>query len=181
MLKRLQQDHKNISVLLNILAKQSQQLVLAEPVNFRIMMDVIEYMLAYSEHSHHPVEDIVYRYYSDNTPQAELSDRMLSQHKALTESTESLHQILQQVLNDQPVTTELLQTELEQFIRQQRSHMQYEEEIVFPMLREHISEQGWEAVADLCQEMLIHDPLFSDKVSVECHRLRAMVSESGSE
>lgn len=177
MLKRLKQDHKNISVLLNILAAQSSKLVAGESLNYRIIMDVLEYMQSYAEHSHHPVEDIVYRYLQQHSQLTTLSDRMAKEHEHLSRVTAEFHSTLSMVLADHPVSRETLQSQLESYVMQQRAHMQYEEEEVFPLAQQYIDEQGWDRIADMCQQ-LTDDPLFSDKVGKECHELRALVRES---
>ncbi|MGI2257761.1 hemerythrin domain-containing protein [Shewanella sp. GXUN23E] len=178
MLRRLQLDHKNISVLLNILAAQSGQLATGGAVNYRVMMDVLDYMQSYAEHSHHPVEDIVYRRLAAQASLNDLSERLFEEHKQLTRITEAFHTTLNLVLNDNPVPIDRLKEELENYISMQRSHMRYEEEIIFPLLKQYLVEADWECLADECQQQLTDDPLFSDNIKRDCQELRSLIKGS---
>ena len=168
MLKRLRQDHKNISVLVNILAINLSRLEEGLAVNYQAMGEVVEYMQSYAEHSHHPVEDIIYEFMLLKMPQLGYSAQLANEHLALSQATEALNTSLKHILADIPVTTSRLQAQLQSYIALQRQHMQFEEQQVFPLLSVHLDESDWEMLADQCQTQLIDDPLFRDDGRRQC-------------
>ncbi|QDF66342.1 hemerythrin [Shewanella sp. SNU WT4] len=162
MLKRLMQDHRHISILLSILERKTSKLESGENINFNLVKDIVSYMQEYAEHSHHPLEDIVYEYYLEKTQDKMTANRLAGEHIELNAATAALMASLTMILNDVVIPREKLIRDLHQYVTQQRSHMHYEETAIFPELEHRFSPSDWEAVGDFCQIKLIEDPLFSD-------------------
>jgi hemerythrin-like domain-containing protein len=161
MLQRLMRDHQHIAILLKILRNKYNRLVAGELVNFNLIRDILEYMQSYVEHSHHPMEDIIYEYYLTRKPDAIRWDRLAHEHRQLIDASNSLVADLNLVLNDVVVAKDKLAVKLIDYIESQERHMQFEEDEIFPELMAQMSEEDWNQVEQLSVQKLIDDPLFS--------------------
>ncbi|MDF0534458.1 hemerythrin domain-containing protein [Shewanella yunxiaonensis] len=161
MLQRLMNDHKHIAVLLNLLKGKYQKLAEGEQVNFCLVRDVVEYMQEYADHSHHPVEDIVYEYYVGKFAKEESTKRLTEEHGKVVAASAALASTLNLILNDIVVAKEKLVQELRDYVTLQEQHMIYEEEYIFPKLQRKLTESDWEQIERNCALKLIDDPLFS--------------------
>lgn len=161
MLKRLMQDHKHIAVLLGILSEKRQRLADGHSVDFKVIRDVVEYMQVYAEHSHHPLEDIIYQYFIELSG-SEKDHQLEQEHHTLIKASETLMFSLNLILSDVVISKEQLVVDLSQYVSLQQEHMQYEEAYLFPSFSSQFSENDWEVVRQRCQKQLIADPLFSD-------------------
>lgn len=161
MLKRLQQDHRHIATLLKILRTKHIRLRDGDFVNFNLVRDIVEYMQGYAEHSHHPMEDLIYEYFSAKETGHETSSRLAQEHIKLAEASRSLMVSLNLILSDVVVAKDKLATELEEYVHTQALHMEYEESVVFPMLLAEMTEEDWQTIEELTVQKLIDDPLFS--------------------
>ena len=56
----LHQDHRNIRVLLDLLAREIDAVDDASGGDFELMRDVMVYMTRYPDHTHHPKEDLMF-------------------------------------------------------------------------------------------------------------------------
>ncbi|TCN87964.1 hemerythrin domain-containing protein [Shewanella fodinae] len=161
MLQRLMNDHKHIAVLLNLLKGKYQKLSEGEPVNFCLVRDVVEYMQEYTEHSHHPVEDIVYEYYVGKFAKEESTKRLTEEHHKVVAASAALASTLNLILNDIVVAKEKLVQELRDYVTLQEQHLLYEEEHIFPKLQRKLTASDWQQIEQNCALKLIEDPLFS--------------------
>ncbi|KFZ38270.1 hemerythrin [Shewanella mangrovi] len=172
MLPRLQNDHKHIAVLLNLLKGKYKKLADGEAINFALVRDVVEYMQGYAEHSHHPLEDIVYEYYLERFARQDSAQRLSHEHQKLVDASSALASTLNLILNDIVVAKEKLVEELKAYVTMQEQHLQFEEENVFPLLAKTMTDEDWQKVADMCSERLVEDPLFTDGDDVVFEELR---------
>jgi hemerythrin-like domain-containing protein len=161
MLQRLMQDHKHIAILLNILSNKLTRLADGQGVNFNLVRDIVEYMQGYAEHSHHPLEDIIFDYYSNKTGQANCG-QLYNEHHRLAETSGALVYSLNMILSDVVISREKLINDLQEYIELQQRHMQYEEQEVFPNFIKTLDDSDWQKITVLCQKRLIEDPLFND-------------------
>jgi hemerythrin-like domain-containing protein len=177
MLKRLLQDHKHISILLNILVQKRQLLSAGSGVDFKVIRDIVEYMQVYTEHSHHPVEDIIFSYFSAKSKV--VNDNQLDvEHHKLIESTQNLMFSINLVLSDVVLSKDQLVADLSDYLTQQRQHMEYEEQQLFPLFEQHLTEADWHDINQACQQRLIDDPLFSQTDDALFESLKEYLAET---
>lgn len=178
MLARLHNDHKHIAILLNVLKNKQQRLQNGEAVNFNLIRDVVEYMQSYAEHSHHPLEDLINGFYIKTHPGEALEKQLGEEHHNLIENSSSLMSSLNLVLSDVPVQNEVLSQALKDYVEAQRNHMMYEEAKLFPIWEAGMTPAQWEEVAEMCQEKLISDPLFSDDDNLLFEELKEYLAKA---
>ncbi|MCT8985671.1 hemerythrin domain-containing protein [Shewanella phaeophyticola] len=177
MLQRLMRDHKHIAILLNILSNKLTRLADGNGVNFNLVRDIVEYMQGYAEHSHHPLEDIIFDYYSNKAGLANCG-QLYNEHHRLAEASGSLIYSLNMILSDVVISREKLIKDLRDYIQLQQLHMEYEEREVFPMFVQTFDDNDWDRVAVLCQQRLVDDPLFNDNDKSMFEELRAYIEKA---
>ncbi len=177
MLARLYNDHKHIAILLKLLNNKQEKLENGNIVNFNLVRDVVEYMQCYTEHSHHPLEDLINEFYIQSHPKEAVEKKLGEEHEHLIVSSSQLMATLNLILSDVPVQTEQLSGTLKEYVTVQKAHMIYEESHVFPKWEKGLSETDWQAIELQCQEKLIKDPLFSDDDNAVFEDLREYIAK----
>jgi hemerythrin-like domain-containing protein len=158
-LDKLHKDHKNISKLLSFLEHQLYLLGKCENFDLSTTLDAIKYMKEYPDNVHHPLENIVFKYFLDHHEQArEEITELLHEHEGMPILTENLLRVLEGALADVPQKREELCSCLKKYISIQKEHMQQEEAYVYPILNSILDENDWEKIdSELAH---IEDPLF---------------------
>lgn len=174
MLKRLMRDHQHITILLNILINKNTRLTEGEAVNFNLIRDIVEYMQGYAEHSHHPVEDIIYHYYAQKMSISN-SEQLSDEHDKLAQVSGSLMYSLNMILSDIVISRDKLIKDLATYINLQVAHMQFEETEVFPHFAKTLDSGDWQKIELLCHKKLVDDPLFSQDDNVIFEELRQYI------
>lgn len=156
----LHNEHKYMTKLLNILREQVQMIHAGHTPDLAIMADVARYMNEYSDISHHPKEDIIYRKLAerDDSHKAEVV-ALLIEHEATCKKTESLMDSLRQT-QQEPGRENLknLALRCEDYIATTNSHMDLEESQVFPRVLEVLTDEDWAEIINEIQPG--RDPLF---------------------
>ncbi len=162
-LDKLHNDHINFFKLLSFLEKQLHSLEKYEPVELEAMHDAICYMKEYPDAVHHPLEDVVFKYFVTHYDKArEEINELLSEHEGLPLLTEKLSLMLQDAAADFPREREELCDCLQEYISTQKEHMNQEEANVYPVLDEILNEEDWKQIdSELAQ---VEDPLFGKQV-----------------
>lgn len=174
----LHNEHKYMSKLLNVLREQMELIDEGQTPDLAIMGDVARYLSEYSDISHHPKEDIIYRKLSecDDSHKAEVVN-LLIDHEASSKKTETLLASIQQAQRDASKDSlKILRLRCEDYIASMNRHMDQEESQVFPRILEALSENDW---IDIISEIQPgHDPLFGRIVEKRYQDLsRAIASE----
>lgn len=172
----LHNEHKYMTKLLNVLLEQVELIGNKAKPDLDIMYDVIRYMNEYSDISHHPREDIIYRKLSarDDSHKHEIVN-LLIEHEAESKKTESLLKCIKdtQKLPDNE-NLKNLKFRCEDYIATLNGHMDLEESQVFPRILEVLTEEDW---ADIINEIQPgKDPLFGKIVEKRYQDLFAAVS-----
>ncbi|GAA5190853.1 hemerythrin domain-containing protein [Ferrimonas gelatinilytica] len=180
LLERIHTDHKHISKLLNLLDKKAIRLEDGEAINLNFLRDVIDYLQRYADHSHHPMEDILYHYYLDKNGGSQGAiHRLEEEHAILREATDQLMDTLNMILNDAVVPRDRLIANIKDFAAMQRRHLAQEEEHVLPKLEKELTDEDWQKVEQRVSETLIKDPLFNNEKDSDYDELRAYLADLG--
>ncbi|MGL4191110.1 MAG: hemerythrin domain-containing protein [Vibrio sp.] len=180
MMEQIQREHRYMVRLLSMLGQKLARVKNEQPINYRLLKEMIDYLATHSEQVHHPKEDILYRYYLAHYADP-LVANLAQQHQALAQMSQQFLEVTVMILHDavvpQAVLVELLQT----FIDQQTQHLELEEQSILPLLRQSFSDDDWQSVEAQWQENL-DDPVFGDTIAERyahlAHRVRTSESES---
>ncbi len=166
--KRLRKDHSHINLVLACLQYQIDRYgdSNCQSPDLTVALEAINYLHAYPEKWHHPLEDIIF---------TELQERGLDtkgviaelriEHEYLERQTQEVSQLFYSLANDCVVPLSVLKSEVQALIDEQRRHMETEHKHVYPLMGECFSDEDWarlEAQLDDVRDPLFGSPLRSD-------------------
>lgn len=176
-LDRLQQDHKQINELLQILERQFRSIGRGDRPDYELMHQILHYLTHYPDRYHHVVEELLFERLASRQPAAKpVLHALHDQHDRLTQAGSALRSQVNDVLNGLTlIRAELLQRGRD-YLRDYREHLEYEEQFIFPWLDGELTGADWLA---LTTTFAWHtDPLYADEVATEyrllSERLRSM-------
>ncbi|ELM3750363.1 hemerythrin domain-containing protein [Aeromonas dhakensis] len=166
MLASLHKDHLNIARLLDLLKQKLAAIRSEERVSYFLIRDVVDYLREVSDKYHHPKEDIIYDYYLKyRVVEGDVANRLQLEHAKLVEAGAELREMVEMILMDAVIPLDQFTAKLEQFVALQEAHMNYEEGVIFPHLRDSLTEDDWRHLEQVWQNRAIGDPLFGPEIS----------------
>ena len=177
MLSSLHKDHLNIARLLELLKHKLAAIHAEQPISYFLVRDVIDYLREVSDKYHHPKEDLIYDYYLKyRVVEGEVANRLQEEHVRLLEAGADLKEMVEMILMDAVIPLDQFTTKLERFVELQEAHMNYEEGVIFPHLRDSLTEDDWRQLEQNWQNRAIGDPLFGAEVSQHFQALAKRLS-----
>ncbi len=131
-LRDLRADHRNVTLMLNLLEREIFEAGELKEPDFELMRDIMLYMTVYSDAVHHPKEDLVYAMLAEAGPEfAEGLENVESDHRDLGVLGQTLRHEIDAVLTGTAVTRDRVIEDALDYIRLVRLHMSWEEEDLF--------------------------------------------------
>lgn len=125
-----------------------------------IVLDILDYIQAYPERWHHPMEDAAFELLLvKQVPKSEQIWSLKSEHKKLESLTDRAVELFSSVANDVVVPVEELLSATREFIHRQQEHINKENLLVYPLLSEFLTDDDWEMLELKVQGKI--DPLFA--------------------
>ncbi|MEJ2677419.1 MAG: hypothetical protein P8011_20020 [Acidihalobacter sp.] len=150
-LDEVREDHRNMALLVELLRSDVE--ALREGADESVDIE-------------HPREETMFSVFLEHHEASpELADalkQVQTQHVRFPELTESLNELLNAAMHDTPVLREELVARLDDYIEQQLEHLDLEEGLVFPELREKMTAKEWREVARRGPQE--RDPVFGAEV-----------------
>ena len=143
----LQNDHRNVSVLLQLLDPLASKVAPGTPADFVPILDIMNYMTRYSDLFHHPMEELVFKKLmerDDNT--SPLVATLIAEHKFLGEKGRQLINSVRNVVNGFEPHEGRLAPERQDYATSLGKHMSREETEVFPLASKLLSDDDWAAI-----------------------------------
>ncbi len=169
-LKRLDTDHRNVTQLLEFLETQLARMQQIESADFGLMRDVMHYMTHYPDRVHHPLEDLVIQKLIEHDPSAQqLGEDILREHKDLARKSAALLEMLLQVTDGEMVPREEIEATGRDYAAFLRSHMEKEDERLFPLAERTLTNQDWHEIAKGIKHLA--DPVFGAVVQNQFRQL----------
>jgi len=139
LLNDLREDHRNMSVMLDLLTKQINHIRDGERPDYELIHDIMRYMTVYSDAVHHPKEDLLYAMMKGERPElADDLERVEPEHREIAGRGEILRADVEAVASGAAVTRERLVEDTVEYVTALRKHMAWEEEDLFRRARELI-------------------------------------------
>ena len=173
---QLKADHRNVANLLDTLERQIE-VVRAEGVaDFDLMHDVMTYMVHYPDHTHHPIEDLVFaKLVRHDADAASVVARLEREHVALAEKGRQFLEMLRHVVDGAMVERDALENTGRDYVAFLRSHMDIEDSDAFPRAENRLSAADWRDVADGFEART--DPVFGPVVAEEFRALYEYIEQ----
>jgi hemerythrin-like domain-containing protein len=167
---RLKQDHGNITRLLRTLEEQVNVVHDEENADFELMHDIMVYMSHYPDHTHHPMEDLVFdKLVAHDADAVDIVTRLEREHRALAEKGKNFLEMLRHVVDGALVERDVLETTARDYIAFLRSHMEIEDSDAFPRAERTLTDADWRAVESSMDART--DPVFGPVVAGEFRSL----------
>ncbi len=132
LLRDLREDHRNMSIMLDLLEDQIGHIKEGEKPDYELIHDIMRYMTVYSDAVHHPKEDLLYAGMRRERPElAEGLERVEPEHVKIAELGETLRNDIEAVASGAAVTRERLLDDTHEYVHMLRRHMAWEEEDLF--------------------------------------------------
>ncbi|WP_110601126.1 hemerythrin domain-containing protein [Salinicola lusitanus] len=149
MLTQLRQDHANMARLLHVLQLKHKTLADGERPDFRLIREVVDYILDYMNGFTIPLE----RLCSDQLAAKasgihDLSTRLAEDYQHLHEQLMRLSQDLDMILMDGVMPMDRFADDLKSYLEAHRAYLRAEREELFPLIREHFDEDDLARLAD---------------------------------
>lgn len=142
LLKDLREDHRNMSIMLDLLSQQIDHIGSGERPDYELIHDIMRYMTIYSDAVHHPKEDMLYSTMRTERPElAEGLDRVGPEHRDIAVAGEALRNDVEAVASGAAVTRECLVKDATAYVRTLRKHMAWEEEDLFRRAKDLIRDE----------------------------------------
>jgi len=174
-LAQLKSDHENVATLLDILDDQVERVHKMEKADYDLMRDIMHYMTTYPDGFHHPMEDLVIEKLIERDPSCrDFALSIVKEHANLTKKSNALLEMLLKVIDGEIVLRKDIVARGADYILALRSHMQSEEERLFPRAKEVLSEEDWNRISDNIE--LQRDPVFGKIVEAQYRSICEFIS-----
>ena len=173
-LQQLSEDHRNIARLLVVLERQLALFEDAKRPDYELLMAIADYFTGFPDRCHHPKEDLILRHMRRKDPvAAEAVGDLESEHEKIGALAKHFRDAVRNVLNEVEMPRSAFDAVLRHFIRDQRNHMQMENERFFPLAQKILSDKDWTEIdAEASKEQ---DPLFGNEAAERFESLRQSI------
>jgi len=175
-LAELRQDHRNMSLMLNLLEVESNRLFDGDDTDFELLYDIMHYMTVYPDVVHHPKEDRIYAELKAVRPDLSAGfDRITIDHRHIAELGARLRDDVASVNSGGVVRKKSVVADTLRYVNTLRGHIQWEELDLFRRIEEMIAE-GHE-LFEVTTFLQTPDPVFGAEVEAQFSRLFDSVKE----
>jgi len=178
LLDELREDHRNMSLVLNILDRIAGTAKAGEDPDFELVDEIMRYMTVYPDAVHHPKEDVVYTELKKSRPDlaVDLED-VPADHRAIAELGSKLRDDVEAIIAGAAVRRENFVQDTSDYVQHLRDHIQWEEEDLFKRIDEMIGDEGQSIDVEKYQN--IKDPVFELEIESVFGRLTASLKGDG--
>jgi hemerythrin-like domain-containing protein len=141
-------EHRNIEWLLDFLNEQLSILHDGGRPEYRLIFDVVSYLLHFSDRYHHARENVAFGYLAKSDPgmRAQL-DRLMQEHSTLTSKGVEVCTLLSEVVVVDLVQRAKAEVALYAYLTSYRNHIAAEEKDILPRAVELLTSTEWSFVA----------------------------------
>jgi hemerythrin-like domain-containing protein len=132
LLADLREDHRNMTIMLDLLERESARIRDGEKPDYELIHDIMRYMTVYSDAVHHPKENLLYAQMKTENPDlAEGLARVLPEHMELAQLGEALRNDVEAVSSGAAVTRQRIVADTASYVAYLKEHMNWEENDLF--------------------------------------------------
>jgi hemerythrin-like domain-containing protein len=163
LLDSLREDHRNLTVLIDMLDTEADRLKALEDPNYELLRDIMLYMTGYPDVVHHRKEDWIYAQMVAVRPamQRDLT-RIERDHAELAKLGTKLLNDIEAIESGTVMRRFDVVEDARAYVNRQRDHMRWEDEKLFPLIDNLKAELDLSEVASNVPKT--SDPVFGPKV-----------------
>lgn len=153
MLNQLRLDHANMARLLHVLQLKQKTLTLGERPNFKLMREVVDYILSYMDGFAAPLERVCVERLQTKAPEhLALTEQMASDYRELKPRLLRLSDDIDMILMDNVLPMDRFAEDLKDYLEAHRAYLRHEREGLFPLIDEHFSPEDMEELRQALPE-----------------------------
>ncbi|UYG00977.1 MULTISPECIES: hemerythrin domain-containing protein [unclassified Halomonas] len=147
MLNQLRLDHANMARMLHVLQLKQKTLVQGERPNFKLMREVVDYILAYMDEFATPLEKIcVERLEEKASEELPFMEKMAEDYRQLKPSLAQLSDDIDMILMDNVLPMDRFAEDLSTYLDAHRTYLRHEREHLFPLIDKYFTDEDLEAL-----------------------------------
>ncbi|MCB8887621.1 hemerythrin domain-containing protein [Vreelandella malpeensis] len=153
MLTQLRLDHANMARMLHVLQLKQKTLAQGERPNFKLMREVVDYILSYMDDFATPLERIcVERLETRAQEELPLMEKMAEDYRALKPTLARLSDDIDTILMDNVLPMDRFAEDLSAYLEAHRTYLRHEREGLFPLIDKHFSAEDMEELRQALPE-----------------------------
>ena len=138
----LHRDNLRLNNILDLLSSQLDEIDTDSTIDYNLILDAVNFLDIFSELALFPKEHAIFQESFKNISEHDTHKfytRLQSEHKLLKALIRDVHDYIEAALFGEVVLKEPLVRELSIYIKLQHEHVNYEEFLIFQLLKENIS------------------------------------------
>lgn len=144
LLENLRKDHENLARLLGLFERELSRFEQAKECDYERIFSILEYCVKFPDHSHHPLEDMVFASLRRrDTVAVEPIGDLRNLHQALAAQTRAVISLVDQARQEIIAPRADLLEAGRRFVQTYRDHMQLEDEHFFPAAEQTLTQEDW--------------------------------------
>jgi hemerythrin-like domain-containing protein len=173
-IERLEIDHCQLLRKINFLETQYLDICRGAEPDYSLMRNIIVYIQEYPEQMHHPLEDMIFSVLLERVDDADIVQKLMSEHTRLEVVTRELRESLE-ALSSGTVSIEKLKKKLSDFLVGQRQHIHKEETEVYPLVKKYLTDKDWKQLQNMVS--IIDEPIYGKKTRYDYERLNRVIED----
>ena len=158
-LEELREDHRNMSLMLNLLEFEGGRIYDGEVPDFELLHDILSYMTVYSDAVHHPKEDLIFAKLWSKGPAVSAGlDHVEEDHREIAALGLILRRDYEAVAAGAAVTRDRVIADTFAYAERLRNHMRWEEDDLFQRADELVAQAP--ALTVVASHLDTDDPVF---------------------
>ena len=174
--RRIGQEHKNMSALLDLLERHVAVFESNATPDYELLETLVDYFQRYPDACHHPKEDLIFARLKERSAATALAVGDLpEEHAELARKTTALAGMVRQILMQAEVSREEFEHVARDYIESQRQHMRMEQERFVPAALEALLPEDWVEIDVQITDP--EDPIFGTAREERFEALRTEILE----
>ncbi len=171
LMQTLYAEHRHIASVMQLLGDQLAALEAGESVDSHVMYETMDYMVSWPDRYHHPREDLIYARAAElDTGLADSVDTLQRDHDNMARSGREVLGCIESWRDGDLSGAEVVKSG-RAYIDHMHSHMNNEEQLVFPQIEATLGTQDWRELAEDDHLQPVSDPVFGYRVQREYRNL----------
>jgi len=177
-MKALRAEHRHIATVMQLFSDQLKAIESGELVDTHVVYEIMDYMVSWPDHYHHPREDLIYGRVTelDATAADEVDSLQRDHDSTATRGREVLRDI--EHWREGEISGAVVARSGREYIDHMYEHMNIEEKVVFPHIESVLTIQDWRELAEDDQIQAIADPVFGPRVQREFRNMTRKMRRS---
>lgn len=168
-------EHQYFGRLLALLHKQIDVFHTGERPNYELMLDIVAYLRDYTDHVHHPREDVAFTHLAKHRPDLSLVlERLKQEHRVIAQAGETLRQRLQAIIDGAIFPRAEVEMAAATYLVYYGHHIAKEEEDILSRAAQLLTKEDWEDVRRAVPAM--NDPLAHSGAEQRYRELRRQMA-----